>query len=92
MFTSGLIGYWMGYLRVSGTPITFYNLSPALIVSVLTHAVWNTIGQFLGIGGLVIMFLWAPAMLYGLYKLVSEALLDEYYWGYAHGYAPRETG
>jgi RsiW-degrading membrane proteinase PrsW (M82 family) len=90
MFVTSIIGYWIGYLKVHGIAVSVASVLPALAFSIFTHAVWNTIAQFLGDAGLIILYIWAGAMIYYLNKLAKEALIDEYYWGYAHGYAPRE--
>ena len=90
MFATGVIGFWIGYLKVHGIRISLPAIMPALIFSALFHAAWNTIGM-LDIAGLVMLiFVFVPLIIYSIYKMSKEALLDEYYWGYASGYAPVE--
>ncbi len=89
MFCTGLIGWWMGYLKVNGLPIDLKSIMPALLSSITVHMTWNTIAQ-LGILSLIDLFIFAPLLLYFVNKLAKEALIDEYYWGFAHGYAPIE--
>ncbi|GBC70191.1 Protease PrsW [archaeon HR01] len=91
MFTTGLIGYWLGYLRVHGLPLHFSSAMPAIAFSIFTHMLWNTMAQYLQLIGLIIVFIWGPVLIYYLSKLARDALVDEYFWGYAHGYAPRES-
>ena len=90
MFATGIIGYWIGYLKVYGIAVRVAAILPALVFAIFTHMLWNTIAQFLDVAGLVILYIWAGIMIYYLNKLAKEALIDEYYWGYAYGYAPRE--
>ncbi len=89
MFCTGLIGWWMGYLKVSNKNITIYNILPALIFAMLIHMTWNTI-TYLGILGLLIILVLGPFLVLKAHKMAVEALLDEYYWGFAQGYAPVE--
>ncbi|MEM3032081.1 MAG: PrsW family glutamic-type intramembrane protease [Nitrososphaerota archaeon] len=91
MFTTGLIGYWMGYLKVHGLALRFSALLPALAFSAFTHMLWNTIADLLGTIALIVVFIWGPVLVYHLSKMAREALVDEYFWGYGHGYAPRES-
>ncbi len=89
MFCTGLIGWWIGYLKVNGLETKISGMVPALLYSMLIHATWNTIAMF-GILGLLVL---VPAGLWLAYltnKLAKEALMDEYYWGFATGYAPDE--
>ena len=88
MFCSGLIGWWIGYLRVSGVSVSWSRLVPALLISIGIHAGWNTLGH-LGILQLLILAV-GPYLVYRVHKMAEAALLDEYYWGFAHGYAPVE--
>jgi len=90
MFATGMIGYWIGYLKIYGMPVRLTTILPALVLAILVHMIWNTLAQFLNIAGLVIVSIWAGFMVYYLNKLAREALIDEYYWGFAHGYTPRE--
>ncbi len=90
MFATGMIGYWIGYLKIYGMPVRLTTILPALVFAILVHMIWNTLTQFLDIAGLVIVSIWAGFMVYYLNKLAREALIDEYYWGFAHGYTPRE--
>lgn len=90
MFTTGLIGYWLGYLRVYGMTPSFSAILPALAFSIFTHMLWNTMAQLLDLAAIIVIGIWGPLLVYYLSKLAREALADEYFWGYAHGYAPRE--
>ncbi|MEM2224692.1 MAG: PrsW family glutamic-type intramembrane protease [Candidatus Caldarchaeum sp.] len=90
MFTTGLIGYWMGYLRVHGMTVSLPAVLPALAFAAFTHMLWNTIGQLPGDALLAVFFIWSPILVYYLSKIAREALVDEYFWGYGHGYAPKE--
>ena len=58
MFCTGLIGWWIGYLKVNGLPVNLTNVLPALFFSMLIHATWNTIA-YLGLLGLIILIVFA---------------------------------
>ncbi|MEM4416941.1 MAG: PrsW family glutamic-type intramembrane protease [Nitrososphaerota archaeon] len=92
MFTTGLIGYWLGYLRVHGLPLNFSSAMPAIAFSIFTHMLWNTMAQYLPeLVAFIISAIWGVVLIYFVGKLARDALVDEYFWGYAHGYAPRES-
>ncbi|MEM0024487.1 PrsW family glutamic-type intramembrane protease [Thermofilum sp.] len=88
MFCTGLIGWWMGYLKVHGISINLTNILPALAYSATLHMCWNTIGSFEYLS--LIVFIAGPILVLYLNKMAKEALIDEYYWGFASGYAPVE--
>jgi len=90
MFCSGLIGWWMGYLKVNAIEIRWSTITPALITAIVVHATWNTMGS-LGVVGLLILLVMGPYLVFRVHRMAMDALVDEYYWGFAHGYAPVET-
>lgn len=89
MFCTGLIGWWMGYLKVNNMSINISNILPALVFAILIHMTWNTV-SYLGILGMLIIFVAGPFLVFKAHKMAVEALTDEYYWGFAQGYAPVE--
>ena len=89
MFCSGLIGWWIGYLKVNGLPVSWSRIAPAMLVSMGIHAAWNTLAQLSPVTALLVLPL-GPYLVYRTHKMAEAALVDEYYWGFAHGYAPVE--
>lgn len=88
MFCTGLVGWWMGYLKVNGLRVTLGKVVPALFYAMLIHMTWNTIGMLGFLSFLLIP--WGLTLAYYTNKMAKEALIDEYYWGFATGYAPDE--
>ncbi|MCD6564125.1 MAG: PrsW family intramembrane metalloprotease [Thermoproteales archaeon] len=89
MFCTGLIGWWIGYLKVTNKQINIYNILPALLFAIFIHMTWNTV-TYLGLLGLLIILVLGPFLILKAHKMAIEALIDEYYWGFTHGYAPIE--
>ena len=90
MFTVGLAGWWLGYLKMTGRPLKIPDSLVGMFYGIAIHFTWNSLGYILGPAALLIVIIAGPAMLWYSHKILQAALLDEYYWGYAQGYAPRE--
>lgn len=100
MFCTGLIGWWMGYLKVNGKPITLKTIFPALSISIIIHALWDTWASLptpalrafqalidpTGIIETAAMVGFSIYFVYLMNKMAKEALHDEYYWGMSKGY------
>ncbi len=90
MFTVGLAGWWLGYLKMTGRPLKMPESLVGMFYGIAIHFAWNSLGYILGPAALLIVVIAGPAMLWYSHKILQAALLDEYYWGFAQGYAPRE--
>ncbi len=90
MFTVGLAGWWLGYLKMTGRPLNTPLSLVGMLYGIAIHFTWNSLGYIFGPAALLIVIIAGPLMLWYSHKILSAALLDEYYWGFAQGYAPRE--
>ncbi len=91
MFTVGLAGWWLGYLKMTGRPIRIPEALVGMFYGMAIHFTWNLLGYIIGPAALLVVIIAGPAMLWYSHKILQAALLDEYYWGFAQGYAPREN-
>ena len=89
MFTTGIAGWWLGYMKMMGYDLKSLNALVGMVYGMAIHFLWNTLTYF-GIIALLVIFVAGPYMLYLAFKIMKQGLVDEYYWGFAQGYAPRE--
>ncbi len=89
MFTTGLAGWWLGYMKMMGYNLKSINAIVGMVYGMAIHFIWNTLA-YLGIVALLVFIIVGPAMLLKSLDILKKGLIDEYYWGFAHGYAPRE--
>ncbi len=93
-FTTGIIGWWIGYLKVHGIRGSPAMLAPAYLVAMAVHGVWNGMSVLFGLmkaptAGIIVNTFMFIVMAYLIRKVMSEALYDEHIWGYSRGAAPR---
>lgn len=87
VFWTGLIGWWIGYLKMSGVKITWKSIFPALAISMFLHLTYDTL-SLPGLFSILFVIVVAIADVHFLNKMAREALHDEYYWGMSKGYVP----
>ncbi len=83
---TGLAGWWLGVAKARKGFISGEDLSVGLAPSITLHAAWNIFASIFPILNFILAF----GLLLITKKVVSEAIRDEIYWGYAMGYAPTE--
>lgn len=85
-FSTGFVGRWLGLSKVRQGRVIWLDLIPGFVVAMLIHGLWNFLGQYIGVFGLVLVI----PIAFWMYKFAKEANRDEASWGYATGLAPKE--
>jgi RsiW-degrading membrane proteinase PrsW (M82 family) len=85
-FCTGYVGRWLGLSKVRQGQVIWLAMIPGFVVAMLVHGLWNFLGQFVGLLGLVMLV----PIAFWMYKFPKEASQDETSWGYATGAAPKE--
>ena len=84
---TGIVGFWLGYIKAIKGAINLKVLIAGLIPAVFLHALWNISVELLLIPlvlALVVLEIWL------IKKITKEAQRDEVIWGYPAGLAPVE--
>jgi len=83
-FTTGIVGWWLAYMKLRGVPYAgrIWDLASPLVFAICVHAVWNgtsTLLQLLGArtAPLAVMTLYFVGIAYLTRKIIGEAIRDE---------------
>jgi len=83
-FTTGIVGWWLAYMKLRGVPYAgrMWDLAAPLVFAICVHAVWNGTNILLILLGarmapLAIITLYFVGIAYLTRKIIGEAIRDE---------------